>query len=49
MWKGVFPCTLIPFRANKAQIQLGMEHVSVEEEGLGIITKEHPFSLQQQT
>lgn len=26
-----------------------MEHVIVEEEGLGIITKKHPFSLQQQT
>ena len=26
-----------------------MEHVSVEAEGLGIITKKHPFSLQQQT
>ena len=26
-----------------------MEHVSVEEEGLGTITKKHPFSLQQQT
>ena len=26
-----------------------MEHVSVEEEDLGTITKKHPFSLQQQT
>ena len=37
------------FSYKLAQIHLWKEHANAEEEGLGTITKKHPFSLQQQT